>query len=363
MSIVKSQINLSTKITYSDLIDFYYSGPNLNGRYEITDSSYGINSGGLFVDFINGAQLPTSHLVSVFPSTGYIQIIDSVGLSGSFHIEINSVSITDTVTYDASIDDVYNIANKIIYATFDNLDPYSWSLSNDYIFFSSPLNTNPTTYNGFTISIVNESGTNPNISISNLANGRLCMNEAIYLLESDTISLQTDRLNNRSTSYGYVDFPFNNTNFTDNDFSQDGGSYFVNSLIYLQGCSSLGYSSINTFGSNCGIYNVIVENTIYLDLTSLTQSQMVTGKFVGKGLFTDTIYLNDNFNGEINLNAGRSTLAKTFSFINSVSNNQGVVGDDIRVRVGVDVQDSGRDRIIGDNIGTTAAKGDGDRAG
>ena len=144
----------------------------------------------------------------------------------------------------------------------------------------------------------------------------LHLNNAVYSLNQNTIRSENDSNNNKiniSYSCGNEVSVLNNNNFYDNDFSQNGGSGLLQSNIQMYGCNLFGYSSINAYGSNAYIESCTLENQVNLDVTECRNEQYIRGRFIGRRNWTNTIYLKDEFRGEINLETGHSDLVKCFT--------------------------------------------------
>ena len=291
-----------------------------DGKYCITDESpiteYYVEShqGTLYNEIRVRRQIPGYSDITISPNTP--------GATGTFHLEIFGSPITNSISFTDSDSIIEDIVVNLI-------PPYDSSWSTDYannLRISIPITQDQSPYDGITPAVVVEEASAPNISPTSFY-------LYPYIITSGTlnpgntplITSEWDNLNNKSSHYSTISFPFGNPNFGDNDFSLDGGSNYANNNVTMYGCTVKGYSNINMQGAYAFLQECSLDHQVILDITALTGDQEIYGTFTGRPNNFDTIYLNDSFTGTIDLAAGRSTLRKTFDI--TLNGNWGIDAD------------------------------------
>jgi len=285
-----------------------------DGNYVITDRGYnGHNKRADVYLHIDKPNIIKGEVLVKRGTPAISQIfVTASGQTGSFYLDSLGNILTNTITYDDSVDIKSAIASNFISGS------YSWYMDNQSIYITSPTD-NPDLYNNSIININVIGGTGPNILSSGLGfdygQSRLYLDTAIYNYENDDVIYEEDSFNNISTFYAYNSyFPFNNTGYTDNDFSQDGGSIFDNSNLMMAGCKTIGYGSINAQYAHAVLLGITVDSVI-LDISSCYNNQLILGDFRANIIMGPpyVIYINATFSGSINLLTGVSTLQNTFN--------------------------------------------------
>lgn len=305
-----------------------------NGSFKILDST---SDRYIYMTAKDGIPDTEVKVLQVTPSYARISLgSNNILTSGSFGLYLNDIIIENiNWDHDTNLTIILRIVEVWRNAGFQ--DGHCSYDSNSVLFYFD--SNDQILNNGHRLAIVPVSGDldytldfnfndSPHFSRSYLNNGSWCYAKGW----GENLYLEKDGLGNVSScGYSYTPFPFFNSSIMqvgNNDLSQDGGSNFTDSFIYMFGASIKGYSYINAPDCIGFISNLTLDKGAILDLTSTNDRGVypdglfVSGTIIGNNVIFGpfggdwtTFYLTENFNGYINLQEGRSTLRKTFEIL------------------------------------------------